>query len=400
MKILAVHNRYQQPGGEDVVYEAETALLERAGHDVVRYERHNDDVEAMGRIDLLRRTISNPRTERDLDSLIAQERPDVMHCHNIFPLVSPAAYRAARRHGVAVVQTLHNYRLVCPDAGLMREGRVCEDCLGKRLAWPGIARGCYRSSHAGTAAVAGMAAWHRVRGTWTNAIDRYATPTAFVRTKFIEAGFPADRIEAKLNFVSGDPPIGRGRGGYAVFVGRLSPEKGVDVLLEAWRRLSGDHGLKIVGDGPLAPMVRAAAEADPRIEWLGHLPRSQVLATLGAARVLVMPSVWYETFGLCIAEAFATGTPALVSDLGAMAELVDDRTGVRVAPGDPDTLVQALDAPFETMRSAARAAYEERFSETVALEALLGLYRRALETAAAGHVHEPLSLTKPKAQTG
>ena len=386
MKILVCHNRYQQPGGEDVVFEAETALLESAGHEVVRYERHNDDVAAMGRLDLARRTVSNPYTADALALLIERERPDVVHCHNTFPLISPAAYAAAARHGVATVQTLHNFRPVCPSANLMRDGRICEQCLGRRFAWPGVVHGCYRNSAAATAVVAGMSAWHRLCGTWANAVDRYVTPTAFVRDRFVAGGFPADRIEVKPNFVAADPGPGDGAGGHAVFVGRLAEEKGVRFLLEAWRRLEDGPPLHVLGDGPLAEEVRSAAVAsDGRIRWLGHQPRARVMKEIASARFLVMPSVWYETFGLCIAEAFAAGTPVLASRLGAMAELVEHgRTGFLFPHADASALAQAVARAtadphtLRAMRPAARASYEARFTPEGNLDRLVAIYGRAI----------------------
>ena len=385
MKVLVCHNRYQRPGGEDVVFEAETALLEAAGHTVIRHERSNHDIEALGRLDLARRTVSNPQEARAVGAIVARERPDVVHFHNTFPLVSPGALRAARREGAAVVQTLHNFRLVCPSADLLRDGRLCEDCIGRTFAWPALRHACYRDSVAASATIAASTAWHHLRGTWSAAVDRYVVPTRIVRDKFVQGGFPADRIDVKPNFVARDPGIGCGEKGHAVFVGRLSPEKGLDVLLEAWRDVPGDTGLVIVGDGPSAPLVQEAARRDPRIEWVGHRSRDEVERIVGAASLLVMPSVWYETFGLCIVEAFARGTPVVASRLGAMAELVEDgQTGALFDPGDaPDLARTVIDLQrnptrLQRMRGAARAAYEARFSAPANLSMLLAIYERAI----------------------
>ena len=386
MKVLKVHNFYQRPGGEDQVFRNEGALLEANGHEVIRFTRHNDDVDAFGRAALLRRTVWNRDTERELDALVARERPDVMHCHNTFPLVSPSAYAAARRHGVAVVQTLHNYRLVCPKAELMREGVPCELCLGRAVAWPAVRHRCYRGSRAASAAVAAMLAVHGARGTWNDAVDRYITMTEFGRGKFGEGGLPAERIAVKPHFVPGAPEPGGGEGGHVVFVGRLSPEKGVTTLLDAWSRLDAGRELRILGDGPLADDVRAAAAGDGRIRPLGHRSPAQVMDEIGRAALLVMPSVWYETFGLCIAEAFAKGTPVVASDLGAMAELVEHgRTGLLAPPGDAAALAETLArglALAPAMRAAARARYESTFSEAAALPPLLAVYRDAMKRAA------------------
>jgi glycosyltransferase involved in cell wall biosynthesis len=384
MKILLCHNYYQQPGGEDQSFAAEARLLEAHGHEVLRFTRHNDSIDEMSRWDIARRTFWNRDTYRQLRRLIRRERPDLMHCTNTFPLISPAAGYAARAEGIPVVQSLRNYRLLCPNALFLREGRVCEDCLGKAVPWPGVVHGCYRNSRAATAVVAGMLAGHRALRTWTRTIDLFFTLTEFARRKFIEGGLPAERIVVKPNFIDPDPGPGAGRGGYAIFVGRLSPEKGVETLLSAWSRMSVALPLKIVGDGPLAESVRAAGARDPRIEMLGRRSASEVLDLVGEASCLVMPSIWYETFGRTIIEAFARGTPVIASRIGALAELVDDgRTGLLFTPGDPSDLalkVQQLlaDAPrLAQMRQEAREEYRRKYTPEINYRMLLAIYDRA-----------------------
>ncbi|HEX3997173.1 MAG TPA: glycosyltransferase family 4 protein [Pirellulales bacterium] len=388
-KILLCHNYYRLRGGEDQAFEDEARLLESRGHDVLRYTVHNDSIGGMSRGAAARRTFSNRQSYDDLRTLLRKQRPALMHCTNTFPLISPAAYRAARDARVPVVQALHNYRLVCPNALLTRQGRVCEDCLGKTFAWPGIAHGCYRNSRLATSVVAGMVALHRIKGTWKHSVDLYYTVSEFARRKLIQGNLPADKIAVKPNFVDPDPGPGDGRGGYAIFVGRLSPEKGIDTLLNAWNRLASQPNgipLKIVGDGPLASMVRSAAERNPRIEWFGQRSLTEVLAMVGRATMLVMPSIWYETFGRTIIEAYATGTPVVASNLGAMAELVvDGKTGLLFAPGDADDLVAKMrnlssDANrLSAMRQAARLEFEAKYTAEANYHLLLDLYRRAIE---------------------
>ncbi|MFO0928103.1 MAG: glycosyltransferase [Gemmataceae bacterium] len=384
MKVLLCHTFYQQQGGEDVSFAAEADLLERCGHEVIRYTRHNDALSGMSRIGAAWRTFWNGAVYREVRRLIRERRPEVMHCTNTFPLLSPAIYYAARAERVPVVQSLRNYRLMCPSAVFLRDGKVCESCLGKGLAWPGVIHRCYRGSLAGSAVVAGMLAWHRLIGTWRNAVDLYFTPSAFARGKYIEAGFDPARVAVKPNFIDPDPRPGQGDGGYAILVGRLAEGKGIDTVLAAWARCPEAPPLWFVGDGPLADTVRAAAAADSRIRLLGHRRHAEVLELVGAAAFLVMSSTWYETFGRTIIEAFARGTPVLASRLGAMAELVEDgRTGLLFTPGDAADLAasvrristdRGIVAP---MRAEARRVYLEKYTADRNLPQLLALYERA-----------------------
>src|SRR5918995_7060232 len=294
MKILLAHNEYQQPGGEDQVFAAEAALLESHGHRVLRYRVHNDQVAGMDPVTLAGSTVWNRSTHRELRTLIRQERPQVAHFHNTLPLISPAGYYAAKAEGVPVVQTLHNYRLLCPNALFFRDGGVCEDCMGKAITWPGVVHKCYRGSRAASGLVTTMLATHRALRTWTNKVDVYIALTEFARRKFIEGGLPVERITVKPNFVDPDPGPGTSGEGHALFVGRLSPEKGVDTLLAAWERLKGSAPLKIVGDGPLREQVVAAANRHPRVVYLGHRPTEEVYALMKEASMLIFPSGWYE----------------------------------------------------------------------------------------------------------
>ncbi|MCA1567947.1 MAG: glycosyltransferase [Acidobacteria bacterium] len=388
MKILLAHNRYKQPGGEDQVFAAEAALLEAGGQHVVRYTVHNDQVEGMSAPALAGATLWNRAIYRELRAMFRRERPDVVHFHNTFPLVSPAAYHAARAEAVPVVQTLHNYRLLCPNAMLMREGRVCEDCLGRAVSWAGAARACYRESRAASGVTTLMLATHRALGTWREAVDVYVALTEFARRKFVEGHLPADKIVVKPNFVEAGIRPSEGPGDYALFVGRLSPEKGVGVLLGAWRNLP-HIPLKILGDGPLIEEARAAArEGDlaPRVEVLGRRERSEVLDLMRRARVVVFPSQWYEGFPLTIAEAFACGVPVIASRLGAMEEIVaDGRTGLHFTPGDAADLATKIawawahEREMEVMGREARREYEKKYTAERNYRMLTEIYRRAIK---------------------
>jgi len=384
MRILLCHNYYQQPGGEDQVFADERRLLQSRGHAVASLTLHNDLIRRLGPWKAARRAIWNSESYARLRLLIRRQRPHLLHCTNLFPLISPAAYYAAHHEGVPVVQSLHNYRLLCPNALCFRNGWPCEDCLGKVIAWPAILRGCYRGSRLGSAVAAAVQVVHHCKGTWASMIDRYVVPSHFARRKFVEAGLPPEKLVVKPNFVHPDPGAGTGQGGYAVFAGRLSPEKGVELLLAAWRLLKKPVPLKVVGDGPLAERVRAACGGDRAVQWLGRLPFDQVSRVLGEAACLVFPSACYETFGRAIVESFAKGTPAIVPRMGAMAELVDDgRTGRHFQAGNPAALAAAvenlLSDPFALarMRCAARREYQHKFSAERNYELLMAIYEQA-----------------------
>lgn len=388
MKVLIGHNHYQQPGGEDQVFAAESKLLEDRGHSVLRYAVHNDRIGEMNSLALARDTVWNRGVYEELRGLIRRELPQVLHFHNTFPRISPAAYHAAKAEGVPVVQTLHNYRLLCPGSLFFRSGRVCEDCLGKFLPWSGVAHACYRESRMATSAVAAMLTVHRTLHTWTEAVSVYIALTDFARQKFGEGGLPAEKLVVKPNFVYTDPGLGKGRGDYALFVGRLSPEKGIDTLLAAWKQLGEKMHLKIVGDGPLKPKVAEAAERFRKVEWLGRQSKDQVLTLMKDARVLLFPSVWYEGFPMVLAEAFAVGLPAIASDLGSMSSLIDHRrTGLHFRPGDPKDLVAQVEwtlthpAEFERMRRAARAEFEAKYTAEENYGRLMEIYELAIQEA-------------------
>lgn len=384
MKIAVVHNFYRQPGGEDRCFFAERDLLRSRGHDVIEFTLHNDAISVANPALLAFRTTWNGASYASLRSLFRRERPDVVHFHNTFPLVSPAAYYAARAEGVPVVQSLHNFRMFCAGATLFRDGRCCETCLGRTMKWPAIAHACYRGSRLATASVVAMQAVHHGLGTWRRAVDVFVALTEFGRDKAVEGGLPWHKIVVKPNFCDDPVAAGAGDGGYALFVGRLSPEKGLATLLDGWRLLGGAVPLKIVGDGPLAGEVRRAAAIDPAIEWLGARPGDEVRALMGAAAVLVVPSVWYETFGLVVAEAFSVGTPVLSSRIGALREVVDEGvSGELFAPGDPAALAEGIRRLFSSpntlrrLRAGARAAYETRMSPDANYRDLMGIYAAA-----------------------
>jgi glycosyltransferase involved in cell wall biosynthesis len=385
MIILTVHNSYKELGGEDVVFEAESRVLEDHGHTVYRYHEDNSSITCGNRIVAGLSAVWSHRAYRRMKRVIQETGCDVVHFHNIFPLISPAAYYAAQESGVPVVQTLHNYRALCPNALLFRRGRICEECVGASVPWRGVLNGCYRQSRLSTASVALMLAFHRLLKTWDRAVDLYIAPSRVCREKYIQAGFDPQRIEVKPGFVYPDPGVGRHGGDYFLFVGRLSEEKGLDVLFDAWRSLGASYPLKVVGDGPLAPLAMTAAREMPWVEWLGYRSSQEVLDLMGDARALVFPCQAYATFGLVVVEAFAKGTPAIVSGQGALAELVrhggnglhfDSRSPAALAAAVRSGLGNAED--LARLRRNARADFLSAYTASANADALVRLYQRVI----------------------
>jgi glycosyltransferase involved in cell wall biosynthesis len=362
MKILMVHNRYQIAGGEDSVVDAEVALLRQSGHEVVMHHANNDGIKGpLRKFSAALSATYSSIAKRELAVVLDRERPDVAHVHNFFPVLSPSIYDACAQARIPVVQTLHNYRTICPGALLMRDQKVCELCV-TGSPYQAVKYGCYRESKLGTLAVARMVATHRKRRTWSTKIQRIIALTAFARAKFGEAGFDTDRIAIKPNFIA-DPIEDGDLGAHdqgALFVGRISVEKGVDVMIDAWR--DQELPLRIAGDGPRYDELRTSALPDS-VGFLGRQTKNQVYQAMRQARFMVMPSVWYEGFPMVIVEAFAHGLPVVCSRLGGMAEVVEDGvSGLHFEPGNPEDLaakVQVLIDDPERCRAMGRAARDQ-----------------------------------------
>ncbi|MBI3916641.1 MAG: glycosyltransferase family 4 protein [Betaproteobacteria bacterium] len=380
-RILVVHNRYQLPGGEDAVVEAEIELLRRNGHAVETYLRDNRDLTAMKAVEAFAHTLWSRRTWNDIARLTARFRPDVIHAHNTFALVSSSLYWAADRLGIPVVQTLHNFRLLCVQAMFLHDGRVCEDCLG-HLPWRGVTRRCYRESGLQSAALAATLSVHRSLGTYRDKVARYIALTEFCREKFIAGGLPASRVAVKPNFADiGRPDHSPRHGG--LYVGRLAAEKGIDILMHALRELPS-VSMDVIGDGP----ERDKVAAHPQLRLLGWLGSAEVYERMRAAAYLVMPSRWYENFPRTLIEAYANGLPLVASDLGALAELVDHgRTGLLFKPGAAHDLArhiawaEAFPAKMRLMGENARATYEARFTADRNYAQLMAIYEDAMAAA-------------------
>jgi glycosyltransferase involved in cell wall biosynthesis len=389
LRVLAIHNHYQQPGGEDQVFAAETRLLEAHGVEVIRYTTHNDRVASLHSLELTRKTMWNEESYRELGKLIREQRPDIMHAHNTFPLISPSAYKAARDGGIPVVQTLHNFRLLCANGLLFRDGGVCEDCIGRTIPWPAVVHKCYRGDMAASAVVATMLVYHRARGTWQHDVDLFIAPTEFARDKLIEGGLPPAKIVVKPNFIEWGidaPPLNDdGERSYMLYVGRLSPEKGIRTLIAAWNDSAGLLPLRIVGDGPLRDEVLRAAATNPLIQWLGYQPATQVRQLLRGARALVFPSECYEMFPLVVLEAYSTGLPVIGSRNGALESIIHEgETGLLFAVANSGSLGEKVLWASEnrdsmaSMGKNALAVYREQYTGAVNYELLRAVYARAI----------------------
>jgi glycosyltransferase involved in cell wall biosynthesis len=384
-----VHNYYQQRGGEDESVEQDFEVLTRHGHEVRFYSRHNDEIKNFNPLRkglLFLEPSWSLQAYRDLTRTIREFQPEIVHFQNIFPLISPSAYYVSKKNRVPVVQTLRNYRLFCPGGLLLRNGTICKECLSLSL-WQGVRYGCYRNSHIQTASVALMLAIHRILRTWEEIVDCYIALSDFSRQTFIMGGLPPSRIHVRSNFLVSDPGAGREHREYVLFVGRLSHEKGVTTLLEAWRNLP-EVPLKIVGDGPARPwMEKHIHKWGLRgVRLTGTLSYAEVMQAMKRALFLIMPSVWHETFGRTIIEAYAAGVPVVASRLGAMSELVKDHTtGLLLLPGDIKDMVAkvkyAVDHPDELTRwgQEARHEYKRKYQAGEAYLRLIDIYQIAIE---------------------
>jgi glycosyltransferase involved in cell wall biosynthesis len=386
LRIILCHNYFRERGGEDQVFEDELELLTSHGHEVTTFIKHNDDLE--GAAQTLKVALTTPwnrSAAHELADLVREADAEVVHFHNWLPQISPAAFYGARKAGAAVVLTLHNYRWICPKGILFRDGNICEDCVGKTWPLPAVRHGCYHESRAGSAAVATTLGLHNLMNTTDRAVDAYIALGEFARNKLTAAALPSDRVHLKPNFLTSDPGQGSGEGGFAMYLGRLSPEKKIDTLLEAWGRLGGTVPLKIFGGGPLADLVEDAAAKDPSIEYMGFVPNEEVIRQLGEARALVFTSGTYEGLPKTIVESYAKGTPVIAFKFGSMEDLVEDgQTGWHVKPGDTSDLARVVDEVFsmpgnlESMRGSIRQRYLDSYTPDANHARLIEIYERAV----------------------
>lgn len=395
LRVLVVHNRYRSalPSGEDRVVDQEMSLLAEAGHHVASFEKHSDDIASMSVVDRILVPFQVPwnavvRTE--LRESLQSERPDIVHIHNTFPLLSPSVLAACSDLGVPVVATLHNYLLVCPIGTLMRGGVVCADCVG-RIPLPAIRHGCYRDSRLATIPmIVNMLA---NRGRWLSHVERFFCVSNAQRKILAEAGIPTQRLAVKHHFVA-DPGIRRvGTGEHVLYLGRMTEDKGILLLLAAWELLDAEGGvgvpLVLAGDGPLGGEVRRWAASRRDVRYVGLQSKTECRALTARAAAVVAPSKARETFGLVLVEAMASAVPVVAACHGGFTELVQHQeTGMLHRPGDAVSLADCLrgvlidSSQNLAMGAAARKTYEARFTPAAGLAALVAGYEAAMAISA------------------
>lgn len=390
MKIISVHNYYQNRGGEDQLFEDEAKLLEEHGHEIIWHTTHSDSINERNLIGVAVETLWNRRSHREMTDLIREHSPDVIHSVNTFPLFSPSIFHAARKLNIPLVATIQNYRYFCAQAMCYRNGKACEDCLGK-LPWRAVRHGCYKDSTAGSAVVSAMQLLHQKLGTWKKYVDVICVASEFSKGKMMQAGLEDRQMIIKPNFVPKDPGPQPGDGGYAVFVGRLSSEKGIQTLVECWRELNSrgiQVPLKIVGDGPESEMVRMLAEDVPSVDWVGLVPNEEVYRVVGEANCLIFPSTGYESLPKTLIESMAVATPVVGSDIGSIPEVVlENETGHLFPAGDSNAMAACVlkfftesgqPTPRPEMRGNCRSLFEKRYTRESNYEQLIQIYHEAI----------------------
>ncbi|WP_228016061.1 glycosyltransferase [Synechocystis salina] len=389
-----LHNRYQYVGGEDVSTQTEIAILRQFWHQVTYLEEHNDRIKQFSSLDKIRLFLStawNHQEAKSLGSQLQTLRPDLLHVQNFFPLFSPSVHKAAKSLDIPTIQHLRNFRLGCLNGYLYRNNDICESCIGHNP-WRGVAYRCYRNSLPSSLAVWNMITYSRWRCTWQNDVDAFITPSQFAANKLIEIGIPDDRLYIKPNITADPlpnqqilPPPQRPT---FLFIGRLSPEKGAMTLIKAWEKLKQpEWHLNILGGGPQKPELEGFADnyALSNIRFLGYQSQKKVVEAINNATVIVVPSQWYEIFGRVVIEAFACGRPVIVSNLGALPEIVDEgKTGFIVPATNINAWTELLEWCSENpsilikMGQKARQVYSQKYTPEINYQQLMSIYHQVL----------------------
>ena len=383
MRLLIVHNFYLQPGGEDIVFQEESELLRKNGHHILQYTEDNKRINQSGQISVALQSIWSWETYSKLKKVILDDHPDIVHFHNTFPLISPSAYYACKDLKIPVVQTLHNFRPFCPVAILYRDGAVCEECLNKDFPWPGIRHKCYHDSALQTGVLSVSILTHNLLKTWHKQVDAFIALTQFSRDKFLQAGFPEEKIFIKPNF-AWDNKLEEAqrveKEDFFIYVGRLTQEKGIATLFSAWD--TGKIPIFIFGSGELPGM-----DENENFRRMNFVDRKTILSYMQRAKALIFPSEWYEGFPIVIVEALANSLPVITSDIGSQAEIIrDGYSGLHFRSGDTNDLMAKvewlLEHPNEQLRMGqnARLEYEKKYTPSRNYEILMEIYQRVLNT--------------------
>ncbi|MBF0120235.1 MAG: glycosyltransferase family 4 protein [Desulfobacterales bacterium] len=381
MKVLLIHNYYKWSGGEDHVFLSEKALLENHGHEVLIYTKNNNELEKMNPLILGSKTIWNHDVYRELSEFVKKTKPNVVHFHNTFPIISPSAYYAIKKKNIPIIQTLHNFRLFCLNSNLLYQQNICEQCMGKLFPWKGVLRSCYRSILP-SLTLSAMNITHQILNTWKKKVDIFIALTDFSRQKFIEGGLPDNKILIKPNFFKSELQIKKRIGEYALFVGRLTDEKGINIIISAWENLKIKIPLKIIGDGPLYSKIK---KQNKEIEFLGQISRDHVISFMAKAKFLILPSICYENFPMTIPEAYSNSLPIIASNLGVMSSLIiNNKTGLHFKAGDSKDLASKVEwawlNPCEMIRMGENALkeYKTKYSEEINYKMLMNIYHEAI----------------------
>ncbi|MDH5571486.1 MAG: glycosyltransferase family 4 protein [Gammaproteobacteria bacterium] len=389
MKILICHNYYRSsaPSGEDAVAENEINLLKEHGHEVFTYSKYNDDLDdtsLLKKIVIAKKTIWSNSSYNELKDLLTRIQPDIVHFHSIFPQISPSGYKACYDANIPVIHTLHNFRSICPGALLQRNEQVCELCLHGSIL-NSLRYKCYRNSTLATGTLTATIMYNRMIGSYKKYVSQYIALTDFSASRMIMGKIPENLISIKPNFLPLSPEPGTGSGGYAVYVGRLSVEKGVKTLFSAWKDIN--MKLKVIGDGPLMQELKSLPPDDIKnIEFCGYLDRQAILEIIKDAVFQLVPSEWYEGFPMVLLEALSCGTPVIGSDIGSIGEIIiDGETGKKFIPGNINSLRSTIEAlisdqnKLSEMRITSRQTYEKKYSKEISYDILMDIYHKAMK---------------------
>lgn len=389
MKVLLVHCFYRSsaPSGEDSVYRNEKKLLEDNGYKVITYEKFNDDLNNNSffkKIAAGFEFIWSLQAFREITEIIKNEKPDIAHFHNIFPQISTSAYLACKKNGVPVIQTLHNFRYICPAGLLQRNSKPCEKCIDKSLVFSLIHK-CYRNSYIATLPMAAMIGFNKATDSFSKNVNRYIALTNFGKSRFIAGGFPQEKICVKPNFINHIENNEHHLGEYVLYVGRLTQEKGVMTLIEACKKTK-HIPLKIVGDGELRSKLESISiQYDLNVEFLGYQNKDFVMSMLKKSRFLVLPSECYEGFPVTVVEAFASGKPVVGSKIGSLDEIIEENiTGSKFTFGSSDALADCIQNMWEdidklkTMSENARFSFENKYNPSINFSILSSIYNDAI----------------------